>query len=245
MINVKNIVKAFDGDPNPTPVIDKMSFEVMEGEFVSIIGPSGSGKTTLIKIIGDLLDPTAGTVSINGESSRSARLQKMFSFVFQNPVLLPWRTVLNNIKLPLEVVQLEGRDPADLLEMVGLEGAGHKFPKELSGGMAQRVALARGLTFNPKILLMDEPFSAVDEFNRHSLNDQLIRLWQEIKVTILFITHSISEAVYLSDRVFVLSGRPACVEHILKVPFPRPRDRSIRESAEFQEIVKCLRARLE
>ena len=169
----------------------------------------------------------------------------MSSFVFQNPVLLPWRKVIDNVNLPLEIVSQQAREPKELLKMVGLNGFENKYPYELSGGMQQRVALARALTFNPKVLLMDEPFGAVDEFTRNELNDQLIKLWNEIKVTVILITHSITEAVYLADRVVVLSTRPSKVMEIFDVSFKRPRKKELKESHEFQEIVTCLREKLE
>lgn len=245
MIEVKDLCKTYDTRGSDTLAIENLSFDVAPGEFVSVIGPSGSGKTTLLKIIGDLIKPTSGEITIDGMSKEKARQEKMFSFVFQKPVLLPWRTVIDNVRLPLEIVHQEGRDASDVLDMVGLLEFKDKHPNELSGGMEQRVALARALTFNPKILLMDEPFSAVDEFTRHTLNGELLNLWQAIGVTILFVTHSISEAVFLSDRVFVLSKRPAKMDYVLEVPFSRPRDQSIKGTPEFQEVVECLRKKLE
>jgi NitT/TauT family transport system ATP-binding protein len=245
MVEVMNVSKAYNSGNGAVQALRPISFSVKTGEFVSIIGPSGCGKSTLIKIIGDLVDPTGGSVRVGGHTTRQARQQGMFSFVFQNPVLLPWRRVIENVHLPLEILGRQSRNPAQLLEMVGLSGFEARYPKELSGGMQQRVALARALTFDPQVLLMDEPFGAVDELTRGSLNRQLLEIWQKIRVTVLLITHSISEAVFLSDRVIVLSPRPAIVREILEVPFPRPRENGLQDSDRFQEVVKFLREKLE
>ncbi|HEX7722715.1 MAG TPA: ABC transporter ATP-binding protein [Pyrinomonadaceae bacterium] len=241
MIEVSEISKTFTSSSRQVNALDRISFSVPGRDFVSIIGPSGCGKSTLLKIIGDIIEPSFGSITVDGVPSREARLKGMFSFVFQNPVLLPWRTVIDNVRLPLEILHRNGRDASALLDLVGLHGLEHQYPSELSGGMQHRVALARALTFDPRILLMDEPFSAVDEFTRDILNVELLRIWQEIGVTIFFITHSISEAVFLSDRVLLLSGRPARVKQFRSIPFARPRDNSLKDSQEFQEVVKCLR----
>ena len=225
--------------------VDHVDLHVESGELFFLLGPSGCGKTTILKIIGDLLSPTEGNISIGGLTTYEARVKQMFSFVFQNPVLLPWRSILDNVRLPLEIVKNGTRKPEDLIELVNLKGFEHKFPNELSGGMKQRVALARALTFDPEILLMDEPFGALDEFTRNELNEQLLILWKAINVTVLLVTHSISEAVYLSDRILVLSNRPSMIEEDFKVPFDRPRKREIKETSEFHEIVKWLRKKLE
>jgi NitT/TauT family transport system ATP-binding protein len=245
MIEVQNLGKFYRADNGAIPALENLSFSVATGEFISIIGPSGCGKSTLLKLIGNLIEPTLGSISIDGKSSRQARLDRMFSFVFQKPVLLPWRRVIDNVRLPLEILHCQGRDPYQLLQLVGLEGTERQYPYQLSGGMQQRVALARALTFDPKVLLMDEPFAAVDELNRDSLNLELLRIWREIGVTVLFVTHSISEALFLADRVLVLTSRPAKIDYILNVPFSRSRELSLKETKEFQEIVKCLREKLE
>jgi NitT/TauT family transport system ATP-binding protein len=245
MIEVSNIGKTFKSASGEVNALDCISFSVPGREFVSIIGPSGCGKSTLLKIIGDIIEPTRGSVTVDGVPSKEARLKGMFSFVFQNPVLLPWRRVIDNVRLPIEILHRNGRDASTLLDLVGLSGSEQRYPRELSGGMQHRVALARALTFDPRILLMDEPFSAVDEFTRDTLNIELLRIWQEIGVTIFFITHSISEAVFLSDRVLLLSGRPAQVKQFQTISFPRPRDNALKESQEFQEVVRCLRKELE
>lgn len=244
MIEITNISKTYRSVNGEVHSLEQISFSAKEGEFISIIGPSGCGKSTLVKIIGDIIEPTSGSVTVDGMSSREARLKGMFSFVFQNPVLLPWRRVIDNVRLPLEILRRNGRDPFALLKLVGLSGFENRYPKELSGGMQHRAALARALTFDPRILLMDEPFGAVDEFTRDALNVELLRIWQEIGVTILFITHSISEAVFLSDRVLLLAGRPAQVRQFQTISFPRPRENSLKDTGEFQEVVRCLREEL-
>lgn len=244
-LEIRDLSKVYGSDHDAVPALANVSFSASAGEFISIIGPSGSGKSTLLKIIGDLLNPSSGSVSVNGRSAREARLQRMFSFVFQNPVLLPWRSVIENVRLPLEIMGRHTRDPEQLLQMVGLAGFEKRYPRELSGGMQHRAALARALTFDPQLLLMDEPFAALDEFTRDSLNTQLLQIWQQTGVTILFVTHGISEALFLSDRVIVLSSRPARVKQVLQVPFPRPRPNSLKESEPFQEVVRSLREELE
>ena len=242
---VENLGKVYRTANGSTEALQGVSFSVSKGEFLSIIGPSGSGKSTLIKIIGDIIEPTEGSITVDGMTAREMRLRGLFSFVFQNPALLPWRRVIDNVRLPLEILHHEARDPVQLLAMVGLAGSENLYPKELSGGMQQRVALARALTFDPHILLMDEPFGAVDEFTRNTLNSELLRLWKETGVTVFFVTHSIAEAVFLADRVLVLSSKPAKVEFILDVSFPRPRNEALKETGEFQEAVRCLREKLE
>lgn len=250
LIEVKELGKAYETDGGTIQALLNVSFSVAAGEFVSIIGPSGCGKSTLIRLIGDLLEPTSGMVTIDGMSARAARRRKMFSYVFQNPVLLAWRKVIDNVQLPLEILPPaeslhKTREPYELLKMVGLAEFARMYPKELSGGMQHRVALARALTYEPRLLLMDEPFAAIDEITRNSLNAELHRLWREVGVTILYITHSLTEAVFLSNRVLVLSARPAQVNDVLHVPFPYPRDESLKETVEFQEMVRWLREKLE
>jgi NitT/TauT family transport system ATP-binding protein len=245
MVEVDCVSKSYSSGNGAVRAIDHLSFSVSKGEFVSIIGPSGCGKSTLLKIVGDLVNASDGLVRVAGCTTHEARLRGMFSFVFQNPVLLPWRRVIENVRLPLEVRGRGSRDPMHLLDMVGLTGVEKLYPKQLSGGMQQRVALARALTFDPLVLLMDEPFGAVDEFTRDSLNNQLLEIWRKIQVTVLFVTHSISEAVFLSDRVIVLSPRPGKIKEILEVPFARPRENALKETESFQEVVKFLRERLE
>jgi len=245
LLIVDRVGKVYPTRTGPVQALESISFQAAAGEFVSIIGPSGSGKSTLIKLIGDLLQPTQGSITVGGMTAAEARRQGAFSWVFQNPVLLPWRRVIENVRLPLEVLGRGGRDPRELLRVVGLEGFEDKYPSELSGGMQQRVALARALTFNPRILLMDEPFGALDEFTRNTMQFELLRIWSEVQVTVLFVTHSLSEAVFLSDRVLVLSPRPATIRQVATVSFPRPRSAALKDRPEFEELVRCLRKQLE
>ena len=245
LLCVDRVGKVYPTRTGPIQALESISFQAAAGEFVSIIGPSGSGKSTLIKLIGDLVQPTNGRITVGDMTAAEARADGAFSWVFQNPVLLPWRRVVDNVRLPLEILRRTGRDPHELLRMVGLAGFEDKYPSELSGGMQQRVALARALTFNPRILLMDEPFGALDEFTRNTMQYELLRIWGETRVTVLFVTHSLSEAIFLADRVLVLSPRPATVRQIADVPFPRPRDSSLKDRPEFEELVRCLRKQLE
>jgi NitT/TauT family transport system ATP-binding protein len=245
MIEIENMSFTYTSGGRAVPALSSVSLSVARGEFVSIVGPSGCGKSTLIKIIGDLLEPSAGNVRVDGLSSQEARLKGMFSFVFQNPVLLPWRRIIDNVLLPLEVLKRKGRDPQAMLNLVGLDGFGDRYPWELSGGMRQRAMLARALIHDPPILLMDEPFASVDEITRQTLNRELMRIWHELRVTIVFITHSLSEAVLLSDRVLVMSKRPAHVRKVVDIRLPRPRTESSLLTADFQELVQCLKAELE
>jgi len=229
-----------------TQIFEDLSLDIKKGEFISIVGPSGCGKSTLIRLIGDLIKPTAGEIFVDNEINIVAREEGKFSFVFQNPVLLPWRKIKDNVDLPSEIlISGEYYNTRELLNMVGMKGKEELYPHQLSGGMKQRVAIARALSYKPSVLLMDEPFSAVDEFTRRVLNQELLRIWREIGVTIIFITHSISEAIFLSDRVFVLSSNPSKIKMVYQVPFFRPRDESLVESPKFIESIKCLRKELE
>ena len=212
-----------------------VSLAVQPGELVSLIGPSGCGKSTLLKLAADVLTPSSGAVAVAGAPPAAARRARQFSVVFQNPVLLPWRTVQQNVELPLEIA---GRSVADrrraaagMIELVGLAGFERARPAQLSGGMQQRVAIARALTLQPSLLLMDEPFSAVDELTRDRLNDELLGIWQRTRAAILFVTHSIEEAVYLSDRVVVLSRRPGQVAATLDIDLGHPRTLAMKRSA--------------
>lgn len=229
--------------------MDKISFDIAVGEFVSIIGPSGCGKTTLLKLLCGLVQSENGAVKIRDIPVNLALERRDLGFVFQKPVLLPWRNVLENVKLPLEI--LGARDsqnlPRELLKIVGLKGFEKYYPEELSGGMQQRVAIARALAFKPAILLMDEPFGALDEITRDNLNLELLRIWKEEKTAIsaiIFVTHSIPEAVFLSDKILVLSRRPAKIEKIVDVKLPRPRKIEMKNSKEYIELVECLRKML-
>ncbi len=227
IIDVRGVGKVFAGRAGATEALRDVSLAIDSLEFVSIIGPSGCGKSTLLRLVGDLDEASTGTVAVNGKLPRQARLDRDYGIVFQTPVLYDWRTVLENIRLPLEVVgrpraEREER-PRALLRLVGLEGFGTHYPWQLSGGMQQRVAIARALALNPSILLMDEPFGALDEITRERLNLELLNVWSETSATVLFVTHSIAEAVFLSSRVVVMSPRPGHVERVVEIDLPRPR----------------------
>jgi NitT/TauT family transport system ATP-binding protein len=243
-IEVSGLSKTFQSHDKQIQALAGVTFSAQAGSFSSIVGPSGCGKTTLLRIIGGLEEANDGKIAIAGLSPGDARRNHAFSWVFQRPVLLPWRNVAGNVQLPLEVVKRAARDPQSLLRLVGLEGFERQLPSELSGGMQQRVALARALTFNPKILLMDEPFAAVDEFTRNALNLELLKIWREISLTVLFVTHSIAEAVFLSDQIIVLSARPGRVKSVINVPLQRPRQDAIRRTDNFREVMGWVESEL-
>lgn len=232
------------GDPDVTALSD-VDLDIHEGEFVSIIGPSGCGKTTLLRIVGGLLTPTRGTVRIDGVTPDEARHQRLFGAVFQDAALLPWRTAAENVRLSVELNGDNRKgDVNDLLHTVGLGGFRDSYPYQLSGGMKQRVALARALVTRPRILLMDEPFGSLDEITRTDMGYELLRIWESRPTTVLFVTHSIAEAVMLSDRVVVLSPRPGEVVDIVDIELPRPRLQSVEESQEFAEHMALVRGQL-
>jgi NitT/TauT family transport system ATP-binding protein len=226
--------------------VEGVSFSVGAGEFVSIVGPSGCGKSTLLRIVADLVAPTTGQVSVFGMSPQEARQKRSLGFVFQDAALLPWRTALQNVELPAEVGGFAGLPsgaptPRELLKLVGLEGWEQNYPHELSGGMRQRVSIARALLGGPRLLLMDEPFGALDEITRDRLNEELRRIWQETGTTILFVTHSVYEAMFLGEEVLVMSANPGRVREIVPIDLPRDRDLSIRETEPFIRIAAKLR----
>jgi len=248
IIDIRGVGKVFAGRAGATEALRDVSLAIESREFVSIIGPSGCGKSTLLRLVGDLDEPSTGTVTVNGKLARQARLDRDYGIVFQTPVLYDWRTVLENIRLPLEVVgrpraEREER-PRALLRLVGLEGFANHYPWQLSGGMQQRVAIARALALNPSILLMDEPFGALDEITRERLNLELLNVWSETSATVLFVTHSIAEAVFLSSRVVVLSPRPGRVERVVEIDLPRPRADKTRELPRFFDLVTTVRGSL-
>ena len=223
--------------------LSRITLDVAEGEFVSLIGPSGCGKTTLLRAIANLENPTSGTLTINGMSPEQARLARAYGYVFQAPALLPWRKVADNVALPLEIMGLPDVKArvARNLELVNLGGFENKFPWQLSGGMQQRVSIARALAFDPKLLLMDEPFGALDEIVRDKLNQQLLELWARTKKTIVFVTHSIPEAVFLSTKIVVMSPRPGRIIDVIDVNLPPLRTLDIRETPDFLKIAHRVR----
>jgi len=228
--------------------LSEVSLSIPQGQFVTLIGPSGCGKSTLLRVIADLLVPTSGRVDVFGESSREARRNRRFGFVFQDPVLLPWRTALSNVMLPLRVSgksKEQARARAlELLSLVGLEGFESNLPATLSGGMARRVAIARALTLDPAVLMLDEPFNGLDEIRRQHLNVELQRVWMETASTALLVTHDVSEAVFLSDRVYVMAKGPGRIIAEVPIDLPRPRTSAMLLEPEFLEIVKSLSATL-
>nr|WP_320023939.1 ABC transporter ATP-binding protein [uncultured Acetobacterium sp.] len=249
-IQFKNVNMAYKGKNGEDIVaLNNVSFDIQEGEFISLLGPSGCGKTTSLRIIGDLLQPTSGEVLVRGLSPREIRLQRKYGIVFQSPVLYDWRTVRRNICLPMEIMKFSKKERTaridKMLELVGLQDFGQKYPYELSGGMQQRVGIARALALDPEILLMDEPFSALDEFTREKLNEDLLNIWSQTKKTVIFVTHNIPEAVFLSDRVVVLSPHPGRVSAIVDINLPRPRENSVRETSEFYDYIVKIRGSFE
>jgi NitT/TauT family transport system ATP-binding protein len=228
--------------------LKEIDLEIAPREFVSLIGPSGCGKSTLLRIIGDLIQPSAGEVVVNGKTAHQARLDRDYGIVFQDAVLYDWRTVARNISLPLELAGWDrGRRDArvnEMLDLVELTGFEKRHPWELSGGMQQRVSIARALSFSPALLLMDEPFGALDEMTRERLNAELLRIWAETQSTIVFVTHSIAEAVFLSTRVAVISPRPGRITEIIPIDLPQPRTNAVREDPRFFELVTQVREAL-
>lgn len=250
IIEIKTIDFAFQNKNTNNQsliVIKDLNLNVKEREFVSIIGPSGCGKSTLLKLVAGLLNPASGSILINGLPSIKARLEKKIGFVFQDPVLFEWRTVEQNIRLPFEIFREDHsrKKIMQYIDLVGLSGFEKSFPHELSGGMCSRVAIARALVFDPEILLMDESFGDLDEITRDRMDKELLRIWNSTKKTVMFVTHSIPEAVFLSDRVIVLSDRPAYTKDSVEIKLDRPRDDNTRESKEYTDYVRQLRYSLE
>ena len=244
-VDVRDVSLTFETSDGKVEALCGIDLQVAQREFVSFIGPSGCGKTTLLRIIADLEQPTAGTVTVNGMSPEAARRRRDYGYIFQAPALYPWRTIERNVMLPLEVMGFsreERRARAQrYLSLVNLSGFERKFPWQLSGGMQQRTSIARALSFDPALLLMDEPFGALDEIVRDHLNEQLLRLWDTTGKTVLFVTHSISEAVFLSTRIVVMSPRPGRVIDIIDCNLPPARGLEIRETPEFIDIAQRVR----
>jgi NitT/TauT family transport system ATP-binding protein len=247
-VDVRDVSLTFETSDGKVDALSNVSLQIADGEFVSFIGPSGCGKTTMLRVIADLQQPSVGTLLVNGVSAEQARLERRYGYVFQAPALFPWRTIEKNLKLPLEIMGFSDSEQAQraarYLALVNLTGFERKFPWQLSGGMQQRVSIARALSFDPALLLMDEPFGALDEIVRDHLNEQLLQLWDKTGKTVLFVTHSIPEAVFLSTKIVVMSPRPGRIIDIIDCNFPRDRTLEIRETPEFLRIAQRVRVGL-
>jgi len=249
VVRVIGLDKQFGSRDGPvTTALTGIDLTIGRGEFVSLIGPSGCGKSTLLRLIGDLTSPTAGSVEVNGKPAHAARLGREYGMVFQAPVLFEWRSVEDNVKLPLELLDMSRSDrderAREMLALVELSDFARHHPYQLSGGMQQRVAIARALALQPAILLMDEPFGALDEMTRERMNAEVLRIWQRTGTTVVFVTHSIPEAVFLSTRVVVMSARPGRITRIVDVPLPQPRNDETREDPGYFRVVTEVREAL-
>lgn len=245
VIDIENLSLVFQTDDGPVHALSNIDLSIGRGEFVSFIGPSGCGKTTLMRVVADLEKPTSGTVTVNGMTPENARLDRSYGYVFQAAALLPWRTIEDNIALPLEIMGFSKAERQARIEknlaLVNLAGFGRKYPWQLSGGMQQRASIARALSFDPDMLLMDEPFGALDEIVRDHLNEQLLKLWAATRKTVIFVTHSIPEAVFLSTRIVVMSPRPGRIHEIIDCDLGPDRPLEIRESEAFLKIAHRVR----
>ncbi|MFA5550524.1 MAG: ABC transporter ATP-binding protein [Trueperaceae bacterium] len=248
IIEVAGVGKRFVVGKAEAVALQDADLTIADGQFVSLIGPSGCGKTTLMRLIADLIEPTEGSISVAGKTPRQARQDREYGYVFQAPALYEWRSVLANVMLPLEIMGVPKAErkarAVTLLAMVGLESFHRSYPWQLSGGMQQRVSIARALAMEPKILLMDEPFGALDEITRETMNFELLRLWQETRKTVVFVTHSIAEAVFLSSHIVVMTARPGRIREVIEVDLPYPRDAETRESERFFELTTRVREAL-
>ena len=245
-VSIEHVSKVFGSGQDRHLVLDDVSLTIDRGEFVSLIGPSGCGKSTLLKLVAGLLAPDAGRIVVDGSSVTAATRAKALGLVPQAPALLPWRTVLSNVELPMKINRKANqgralRDPVQVLESMGLGGALKRRPAELSGGMQQRVAIARAFVFDPGVLLMDEPFSALDELNRDQQRMDLLSFWQSNRKAVLFVTHSVPEAVILSDRIIVMSAHPGRIHGVVDVPLPRPRSLEILDNPDFHDVEHTVR----
>ncbi len=245
VIEAKKLSLTFETNDGPVHALKDVDLTINKGDFVSFIGPSGCGKTTFLRVMADLEQPTGGEITVNGMSPEEARMKRAYGYVFQAAGLYPWRTIGGNIRLPLEIMGYSKADQVErvkqVLELVHLDGFEKKFPWQLSGGMQQRASIARALSFDADLLLMDEPFGALDEIVRDHLNEQLLELWAETNKTIAFVTHSIPEAVYLSTKIVVMSPRPGRVTDVIESTLPKERPLDIRESQEFLDIAHRVR----
>jgi NitT/TauT family transport system ATP-binding protein len=249
VVSIQNVSKIFgQGEANQVAALQDINFEAQAGEFISLIGPSGCGKSTLLRLIGDLTAPSTGTITVNGKNAHQARLDRDYGMVFQAPVLYDWRSVAANVQLPLELMgygrpEREAR-AKEMLELVELGQFGRHYPWQLSGGMQQRVSIARALAFKPAILLMDEPFGALDEMTRERMNMELHNIWRRTGTTVVFVTHSILEAVFLSTRVVVMSARPGRIAEEIAINLPTPRDVDTREDPRYFDYATDVREAL-
>jgi len=247
-VSARGVSLVFQTGDGEVQALANVDLDIAQDDFVSFIGPSGCGKTTLMRVIADLERPTAGTILVNGVTPEKARLERHYGYVFQAPALYPWRTIERNVALPLEIMGLNAAERRARVErylgLVNLAGFERKYPWQLSGGMQQRASIARALSFEPALLLMDEPFGALDEIVRDHLNEQLLRLWNQTKKTVVFVTHSIPEAVFLSTKIVVMSPRPGRIIDIIACDFPRDRTLEFRETPEFIKIAQRVRSGL-
>ncbi|WP_342358996.1 ABC transporter ATP-binding protein [Terrarubrum flagellatum] len=250
-VECRNVTVRFVTERRTVTALENVSFSVTRGGFLALLGPSGCGKSTLLRVVADLVSPSGGSMAVLGQSPEEARRDRALGFVFQDAALLPWRTAIENVELPLEVgggakqAPKNAPTPRELLKLVGLEGWENSYPHELSGGMRQRVSIARALVSGPRMLLMDEPFGALDEITRDRLNEELRRIWQETRTTILFVTHSVYESVFLGESVLVLAANPGRVREQVAIDLPRDRTLAIRETPEFVQMAARLRRALE
>ena len=248
IVEAIGVGKVFEAGADQVTALEGLDLVVEDGEFVSLIGPSGCGKSTLLRLIGDLLEPSSGVIRVNSKPARQARLDRDYGMVFQAPVLMDWRTISGNVELPLEIMGFtraeRSRRSTELLHLVELDEFGERHPWQLSGGMQQRVAIARALAAKPGLLLMDEPFGALDEMTRERQNLELINIWSQTGTTIVFVTHSIPEAVFLSTRVVVMSPRPGRVSRNVPIDLPQPRTAATRETTAYFELVTEVRTAL-
>jgi NitT/TauT family transport system ATP-binding protein len=249
-IECRNLTVRFSSERGSVTALENVSLALAQGGFLTLLGPSGCGKSTLLRVIADIVQPAAGSVTVFGQAPATARRDRQIGFVFQDASLLPWRNAIDNVRLPLEVggrrnLPAGSMRPDDLLNLVGLAGWEKALPHELSGGMRQRVAIARALIGGPKILLMDEPFGALDEITRDRLNEELLRIWRDTGTTIVFVTHSIYEAAFLGQQVLMLAARPGRVRELVSIDLPEPRYLGMRETPGFVALAAHLRAVLE
>ena len=248
MISVKDLSLVFPSPDGEVNALSHINLNIKQGDFVSFIGPSGCGKTTLLRVIADLEKATSGTLKVNGTSAEDARLNRLYGYVFQAPGLLPWRNISDNCALPMEISNKSSEHQTKqidkYLKMVGLQAFHKKFPWQLSGGMQQRASIARALCLNPDLLLMDEPFGALDEITRDHMNIELLRIWAETQKTVIFVTHSIAEAVLLSTHIVVMSPRPGRIIKVIESPLPRLKTLAVRDQPAFHTLAAEIRAAL-